>query len=317
MRRILSCALFAIITAAPLISAQTPKPGLSQLIELSRQGQPFQLIQAANSFLSDDKLPPVDRSVVLTYLANAYQQTGDIHQATANYEKALALLEQDGHHPVEYATALAAMGVLYADIGQADTAKHLLLRSIQLLEKDDNQHAKIAWLWNDLATIAADRESSHEAHKCMAHALAELRLTTDISPGETQAITTTQAKIAQIDGNFTTAIAQYRQALSLSQQAHGEQHPETAMLYVLLGDAYLAAGDFASSRQMVTRGLNLLEAGSNRQSRLYLTAQLVYSKVLEATGSPDEASRLRKEAQAGMKTNTQRTQGEISISALR
>jgi tetratricopeptide (TPR) repeat protein len=275
------------------------------------------LIQAANSLLANEKLTPVEQSLVLTLLGHGYKESGDVRQATVDYEKALAILERDGAHPVEYATTLAAMGTLYAEIGQADIAKHLLLRSVHLLEKDGYQHAEIAWIWNDLATIAADEQSSREAHKCMAHVLAELRLVTDPSPNQTQAITTTQAKIAQVDGDPGAAIAGYQNALSLAKQIHGEQHPETAMLYVLLGDAHLQAGDVASARQVTTRGLTLLEASIGRQSRRYLAAEIVYSKILDASGSHHEAAQLRNEAQAGMSSASKGTQGEISVSALR
>ena len=311
------CVFLTIMTSAPLVSAQDQRIAIAHLSALSRQNQIPELIEAANSLLTNDKLTPLEQSIVLTFLGHAHKEAGDVHQATAAYERALAILERDGSHPVEYATALAAMGILYADTDQTDTAKHMLLRSIHLLEKSGGQHAEIAWLWNDLATMAADERSNREAHKCMKHALAALQLVTDPSPDETQAIATTQAKIAQIDGDSGAAIAGYQKALSLSKQIHGEQHPETAMLYVLLGDAYLESGDFASARQMTTRGLNLLEATTGRQSRRYLAAELAYSKILDASGYRDEASKLRKEAQTGMKTGTTRTQGEISIAALR
>lgn len=317
MRRILLCVLFGIMTSAPLASAQDQKNGLAHLFDLSRQGRPSQVIQSANALLSNEKLPPVDRSVVLTYIGRAYQETGDSHTAIGYYEKALAVLDRDGHHPAEYATTLAAMATLYAELGQADTAKHMLLRSVHLLEKDGDHHAEIAWIWSDLATIAANGHSSREAHKCMAHAIAESQLDPHVSSDETEAFLTTQATIAEIDGDPRTAIADYQQALALSKQSHDDQHPETAWLYVLLGGAYLQAGDLASARQMTSLGLNLLEAGSGRQSPRYFSAQFIYSKVLDASGSHQEASQLRQQAQDAMTAGSKRTQGEISISALR
>lgn len=317
MRRILLCVLFGIISSASLAIAQDQKNGLANLFALSRQGQQPQLIQSANELLTNEKLPPVDRSVVLTYLAHAYQDTGDSRIAIDNYEKALAILDRDGHHPAEYATTLGAMATLYAELGQTSTAKHMLLRSVHLLEKDGNHHAEIAWIWNSLATLAANQPSRREAHKCMAHALAESHLDPHISSDETAAFLTTQAKIAEVDGDTRAAVADYQQALALWKQSHEDQHPETAWLYVLLGGAYLQAGDLASARQMISLGLNLLEAGSGRQSPRYLSAQLFYSKVLDAYGSHQEASQLRKDAQAGMTAGSKRSQGEISISALR
>lgn len=316
MRRILSCVFLGILSAAPLASAQIRNAAINHLADLSRQNQIPELIQASNALLSEN-LTPIEQSIVLTFLGHAYKETGDVHQSTENYEKALAILERDGSHPAEYATTLAAMAALYADIGQLDTAKRLLLRCVQMLEKDGHDPAEITWIWNDLATIAADELSKRDAHKYMAHVQDELRLVPNPGQVLTQAITTTQAKIAQLDGDSRAAVAGYQNALSLAKQIHGEQHPETAMLYVLLGDACLQAGDVALARQMTSRGLNLLEATAGRQSRRYLAAEFVYSKVLEASGSHNEGSTLRKEVLAGLKAGVARNQGEISISALR
>ncbi len=317
MTRILLCLLFGIMTSAPPAGAQDQNSGLARLPELSRRNQLPQLIQAANSLLTNEKLTPVEQSIALTFLGHAYQQGADSRTAIAYFEKALAILDRDGLHPVEYATTLGAMATLYGEIGQADTAKHMLLRSVHLLEKDGSHHAEIAWIWNDLATIAANEHSSREAHKSMTHALAEAQLVPNISSDETASFLTTQGKIAEIDGDSRTAIADYQHALALWKQTHEDQHPETAWLYVLLGCAYLQAGDLASARQMTSVGLNLLETSSDHQSPRYLAAELAYSKVLDASGLHDEASKFRKEAQAGMTTVGKRAQGEISVSALR
>src|SRR5215469_6897661 len=299
MRRILLCVFLGIMTSASLVSAQTLSSAINHLSVLSRQNQIPELIQAANSLLATEKLTPLEQSLVLTFLGHGYKESGDVRQATAEYEKALAILEHDGHHPVEYATTLGALAILYGDIGQGDTAKRLLLRALDLLEKDGHEHAAMAWFWNNLATIAADEQSKRDAHKYMSRTLAELHLVPDPSPDETQAITTTQAKIAQIDNDPRAAVAGYQKALSLSKQIHGEQHPETGMLYVLLGDAYLQAGDVASARQVTTLGLNLLEASCGRQSRRYLAAEMVYCRRRGASGARNEASALCKEAEAG------------------
>ena len=259
MRRILFCVLFGIMTSAPLTSAQDQNSGLDYLEQLSQHNQLPQLIQAANSLLANQKLAPAERGMALTYLGHAYQKGGDFHTATEDYEKALAILERDGLHPAEYATTLAALATLYADMGQTDTAKHVLLRSVHLFEKDGD-HAQIAMIWNDLATIAADKHSSREAHRCMALAIAETQRATAVNPDETSILLTTQAWIAQIDGDPRTAIADYQHALDLWKQSHGDQHPDTGWLYVLLGGAYLEAHDIASAREITSRGLNLLEA---------------------------------------------------------
>jgi tetratricopeptide (TPR) repeat protein len=275
------------------------------------------LIQAANSLLANPKLTPSEQATTLTYLGHAYQRGGDFHTATTYYEKALAVLDRNGLHSTGYATTLGALATLYAETGQIAIAKRVLLRSENLLEKDGDHHAEIAMIWNDLATIAADVHSKREAHKCMARVTAELQQTTIVSPNETSALAATQGRIAELDGDPRTAIADYQQSLTLWARSHPNEHLETGWLHVLLGGAYLQAGDIATARLMTSRGLSLLEASSGRQSTLYFAAELAYSKVLDAAGSYDEASKFRKEAQTSMSAESNRAKSEISVAALR
>jgi len=315
MRRLLFCVLLGIMTSAPLLADQEPNTSLAALGDLSRRGQLPQVIQAANSLLASDKLPPVDQGMVLTYLAYAYQQHGEFTQATANYEKALAVVNRDGQHRSEYAATLATLATVYAQTGQVDTAKHVLLRSAHMFEKE-NDHSGAAMIWNDLATIAADRHSRKESHKYMARSITESQLASDITPGELASLATTEGKIAELDGNPRAAISDYEHSLDLWKQTNLDQQQRTAWLYVLLGEAYLQAGDIANARESTSRGLALLEATSGRQTLRYLSAQIIYSNVLDASGSHEEASTLRNEAQTAMKADSRRAHGQISISAL-
>ena len=318
MRRILFCVLLGIIPSAPLICAQDPTGALANLSDLSRRGQIPQLIQAANSLLANDKLTPTDQGIVLTYLGHGYQQSGDFAKATASYEKALTVIDRDGQHSSEYATTLGTLATLYVDTGQIATAKHVLLRSLTLFE-NENDHAGSAMMWDDLATIAADQHSRGEARKYMARSIDESHLAPNISNDELVALATTEARIAECEGDPRTAISGYQHALTLWKQSHSDQHPDTAWLYVLLGGAYLQAGDLPDARENTNHGLTLLEVGSGSQSRRYFAAELACARVLDASGAHDEASKLRKEAEAGLNTNTdrQRAQQQISISALR
>lgn len=173
-------------------------------------------------------------------------------------------------------------------------------------------------IWNNLAAIAVDQHARGEAHKNMARSVAESKLANDITPGELAALATTEGRIAELDGDPRTAIFDYQHSLDLWKQTNRDQQQRTAWLYVLLGEAYLQAGDLANARESTSRGLTMLES-AGRQTLRYLNAQLVYSKILDASGAHDQASTLRKEAQTALNTGTdrQRAQGQISVSALR
>ena len=128
-------------------------------------------------------------------------------------------------------------------------------------------------IWNDLATIAAEQHSRGEAHKYMARSIAESQLASNITPGELAALAATEGSIAELDGDPHTAISDYQHSLDLWQQSHEDQQPKTAWLYVLLGDAYLQAGDLANARETTSRGLTLFEASSGHQTPAVLCSQ--------------------------------------------
>lgn len=322
MRRILICALIAITTSAPLLRAdeatQDPKAALASIADLSRRGQIPQVIDAANSLLAKATLPPADQALAMVYLGYAYQQRGDFTKATATYEKALSVVDRDGQHSTDYAATLATLATVYAQIGQTDTAKHVLLRAVHIFESE-NDHVGAAMIWSDLATIAADQHARGEAHKDIARCVAESHLASNMAPGEFASIATTEGRIAQLDGDPRVAISDYEHALDLWKQENQNEEQRTAWLRVLLGEAYLQAGDLKNARESTGRGMAMLEATSGRQTVRYLAAELVYSKILDASGAHDEASTLRKEAQSGMAADTdrQRAKGQISVHALR
>lgn len=318
MRRVLSLLLLAILSSAPLLGAEDRTTPLASLADLSHRGQIPQVIQTANSLLAEGNLSPADQAMALTYLGYAHQERGEFAEATASYEKALAIVDRDGRHPSEYAGTLATLGSVYAEIGQIDTAKHILLRAVHLFEQQ-NDHAGAVIVWNNLATIAAGQHDRNGAHKYMKLCLAESQLATSLTLNQLAALSTTQGSIAELDRDPRTAISDYQHALDLWNQTHQNHQERTAWLDVLLGDAYLQAADIPNARETTHRGLAELEASSGRQTVRYLLAELIYAKVLDAAGSHNEASTLRKEAQSALNTGTdrQRAQSTISISALR
>jgi tetratricopeptide (TPR) repeat protein len=312
MKLILNCVLLAIVTSPLLAGAQDQTSEFASLSALSRNAQPSQLIQAANSLLANRNLDPSSQGIVLTYLGHGYQQAGDFQKAAASYEKALANINCDGLHAAEYATILTTLATLYAETGQTDIAKHVLRRSVRLFEKQNNR-AGTTMIWNDLATIAADEHQNREAHKYIARAMAESQLGSDVPADEIAALTSTEARIAELDGDPKTAITYYQRSLALCNQSCQSQ--QIAWLHILLGGAYLEAGDIADALAAAMRGLSLVEASFGRQSPRFFSAELICSKVLDASGAHTDAARLRTEAEAGQNNHT--AHDEITVAALR
>ena len=98
---------------------------------------------------------------------------------------------------------------------------------------------------------------------------------------------------AQFDGDLTTSVTSYRQALDLLRKCHGEEHPFTGWGYLLLGEANAEAGQLTIALVEMRQGIAILDRTLSPQNPRYLVAKIAYSRILDATGSHSEAAQIR------------------------
>jgi hypothetical protein len=291
--------------------------GLKFLSQLSQEGRFQELVETAKPLLAGYSLSPVEQGKAWTYLGHAYQQEGDLKDAVPAYEKALEIMSRNGEDRPEYATTLSAFSSLYLDMNQPDVAKHILQRTLRLYEKQHN-HAGMAMIWSNLGTIAVGRSAKGEAHKCVERAQHEVELAGDLGEDYYASFSSMQARLSELDGDASAAIPEYQHAISLWEHAHGPQHPEVGWLNVLLGRAYLEAGDIAQANEKTRKGWDMIAATLGSDNAKFMLAEIAYANVLEALNEHSRASAMRSEANARLSiVSRDCMQCRISAAALR
>ena len=143
----------------------------------------------------------------------------------------------------------------------------------------------------------------------------EARTTNDLDDDDRAAITSLQGWQAQFDGDFARSVARYREALDLWRRHHGEEHPFTGWGHLLLGDAQFEAGQLTAALEEIRQGVAVLDCTLSRENPHYLIAELAYSRVLDATGSHAEATRIKATAESLLKDVNRRPCAGCTISA--
>lgn len=88
---------------------------------------------------------------------------------------------------------------------------------------------------------------------------------------------------------------------------------------MLLGKAHIEAGDVTAARTEMEQGMAILGRTLTHQDARYLTAEIAYSRILDATGSHVEAAQLKSSAERGLKQSRDRqcTGCTVSVAAFR
>src|ERR1700722_10893935 len=252
MNRIKLYSLILVLYPCVLLNAQHNDKELERLSQLSGQGQFRELIDTAKPLLnspnSNTALNPLEQGKAWTYVGYAYEEEGDFTNAVPSYEKALEIMGRNGEDTKNYATTLSTFSSLYLQMGQPETAKRMLLRSLRIYE-GNHDHAGMAMTWSNLGMIAVSRNLKHEAHKCVERAIHESELTHDLEDDYFSSLSSTQARLFELDGNPAAAVSAYEHSLALWEHAHGEQHPEVGWLNILLGKACLEAGNISKANE--------------------------------------------------------------------
>lgn len=306
---------FIVFVVSLAVSAQEdPRQQLSHAFQLDWQGEFTQVIEIAQPLTTTETLTRLERGRSWMVLAHAYQQEGRFQDATTAYEQSLHLLEND---KADYAGALNAFATLYRDMGQYQAAVRMQEKALHLYERDDN-HGAAAVTCESLADLKLSQKHVTEGRRYLARALKEATRTTDLDNDYFATLSSTQAWLAELDGNATAAISGYQRSLALLRQLHGEQHHLVGWSLMRLGKAYAEAGDLRNASDNMSKGLSILGQTAGRYSATYLVAELAYAQVLDASGEHSQALSLRHQAESLLNNlyGNQCADCRISVAAL-
>jgi tetratricopeptide (TPR) repeat protein len=102
--------------------------------------------------------------------------------------------------------------------------------------------------------------------------------------------------LALHDGDHDEAIATAQQAIDLWTRAHGPGYFLLSNGYLLRAQVLAHSGDYVPAIRDAQHALAIVEAAVGRDTVDFLSAQVVYARILRASGAKQEGSRMAKEA---------------------
>ncbi|HTW59659.1 MAG TPA: tetratricopeptide repeat protein [Terriglobales bacterium] len=277
---------------------------LQQAVALEAQGHFDAAIAVAKQVTDSNQLTGAALGRAYVVLGAAYKYDGKFIEAQEAFEQSLRLLEHDREHQDNYAAALSNYAGLYSDFGQIEIAKPMWQKALRLREQiGDHTGAMLSLV--DLAGAALAQKRVREARDYLKRASDEMKLassvTGDLTDDDRRVLFETQGWLALSEGKTQAGVAAYQRALELCTRARGEGHWLTGWDTMLLGKAYLQAGNYSQALTDMRDGLDIIGAAIGRKNQNYFFAELAYSQALDRSGAHLEAARLRQTAEQARK----------------
>jgi tetratricopeptide (TPR) repeat protein len=291
----LSTILF-LLTACPLLAQTTPQQRIIDAFELQKAGQPAPAIVELQTLLDSHSLDALSSGKAWNILGLAYQDQGEFALSQHAYQQSLRILEALPNNIRDYSMALDDFGGLYMVTGQYEIADKMRKRALGLYEKVED-HGGAARASSNLASIAFSQKKVVRGSKYLERAVKEARAANDLDNDDRAMIASLQGWQALFKGDYTMSIANYRRAIDLSKQLHGEEHPNTGWGHLLLGRVEAEGGQLTTALTEMKQGIDVLGRVLGRQNPRYLTAEIAYSRVLDAAGAHSEAAQIRATAE--------------------
>ena len=310
----LTVAVGGVSSVWPALAQAPPDERLAHAYALVREGRPADAIVQLQALLDAKSLDAPATGKAWNVLGLAYEDQGNYLESQRAYERSLQVYEALPERLADYAMALDDFGGLYVMTGQLEPAVRLRQKALGLYEKVGN-HAGMARANSDLAGIAFSRRKMNEGRRYLERASKEAGLATDLDEDDLASIASMQGWLAQLEGDAAVSASRYRQALDLLRKRHGEEHPFVGWEYVLLGRADADAGELTTATTEMKRGMGILGRTMSEQNPKYLTAEIAYSRVLDATGAHVEAARMKAKAEQGLKEVSSRRCSNCTVSA--
>lgn len=306
--------LLSLLIACPQLAHAAPEQKLAHAYALEREGKPAQAIVELQALLDAKSLDTPGNGKAWNILGLAYEDQGNYVNSQHAYERSIRTFESLPNNVKDYAMALDDFGGLYLVTGQPELAVRLRQKAFGLYE-EISDHAGMTRASSDLAGLAFTRQKTNEGRRYLERAIKESQLANDLDEDDLAAIASMQGWLAQLTGDLTTCASRYRQSLDLLIKRHGEEHPSVGWGYMLLGRAHADAGDLTTALAEMKRGRAILGRTVDSQNPQYLTAEIAYSHVLDATGAHAEAVQIKAIAERQLKEGLSRQCNNCTISA--
>jgi tetratricopeptide (TPR) repeat protein len=306
--------LISLFIACPLLAQTMPEQRLAHAYALEREGKPAQATVELQALLNAKSLDAPGTGKAWNVLGLTYEDQGDYVDSQHTYERSIRMFEGLPNNVRDYAMVLDDFGGLYVATGQPELAVKLMQRALGLYEKISD-HAGMTRASSNLAGAAFTRAKTNEGRRYLERAIQEAQTANDLDDDDLATAASMQGWLAQLNGDLTTSVLRYRQSLDLLIKKHGEEHPSVGWGYMLLGRAHADVGDVTAALAEMKRGRAILGRTLDSQNPKYLTAEMAYSHVLDATGAHVEAAKIKTTAERQLKEELRRRCSNCTISA--
>ena len=273
-----------------------PQEQLKQAFVLEHQGQFGKVVSIVKPLTDSHELTSLELGRAYMILGIAYESEGEPANAHNAFEHAIRILDHDSEHIPDYAAALDNYASLYSDSGQLEVAGNMWLKAFHL-RQSSGDHAAIMRSLTTLAGLALSRNRVHEAKRYLKSASEEMKVAYDAVDDDLAVFLETDAWLALAEHHPSEAVAKYHRSLDVLKRTRGQQHWLTGWEYMLLGRAYAELGDMNNALADMREGLLILEHALGNRNPKYFVAQMVYSHILDQTGSHAEAAQIKAAAE--------------------
>lgn len=297
-----------------VLGQMSPGQRLTQANEMVKEGKSAEAIVDLQPLLDSRALDARGTGKAWNILGLAYEEQGDPQLARHAYEESLRILKPlpDSR---DYAMALDDLGGIYLETRQFDAAEKIRKKALSLYEKVEDYDG-ITRAFTDLAAISFNAKKVNQGSRYLERAIDEAREAKSLNDDDRAAIASLQGWQAQFHRDYSLSVDKYRQAVEMWRNLHGETHPYTGWGYLLLGDAEAEAGQMGLAEREIRQSIAILGGTLGRQNSRYLLAELAYARVLDATGSHQEAAQIKSSAEPQLKDIYRKQCAGCTVSAI-
>jgi tetratricopeptide (TPR) repeat protein len=288
------------LASSPLLAQMNPHERLYQALIFSQQGQFGKTIDMAKPLIDSNELSGIELGRACLILGVAYAGDGKFAEARSAFDRSLHIFDHDLEHVSDYAAALDNYAALYSDAGQLDIAGQMWQKALRLRQQSGD-HTGATRSFTNLAGFALAQNRIREAKRYLKRAKVEMKRTQDLIDDDFATLFETEGWLALAEGDPSTAIAKYQQALEICKRTRGEQHWLTGWDYMLRGKAYARSGNMDRALADMRIGLVILDHALGDKNPKYFIAQIAYSQILDRTGSHAEAAQVKAGAEQASK----------------
>jgi tetratricopeptide (TPR) repeat protein/tRNA A-37 threonylcarbamoyl transferase component Bud32 len=216
----------------------------------------------------------VDEALLLNEIATVASEAGDYERALTNYQRALALLEQQlgPMHP-DVARVAHNLGSEHLTHDRHAQAQLLLERALSIREQlFGPNHPLVADSLANLGSVQDKLGHPERAAEYHLRALAIREVSFEPMHPRIASSLLALGNVAMARGKYDEAIARFESALAIREHVYGPKHPRVATVLDNLGAAYAMDEQPEIALGYFERSLAILAESSGTESRAYANA---------------------------------------------